>query len=470
MRTLVFKLKDLSIDEIKMLKNLQHQGSIDFRRCFNNLELLRDPTFLSSLNIKSSKFKEYLVKEVLTFKERLDSSKERILDKIKELERINNPKLSRKIIDLKRSYKSNVVFGGRLNLEKRRKGLISKEQFRDKRLYPLTFYGETSRKGNRFFDLSNISKGKLTFKLESTNIKMDLKISTFKHKDILPLLEKLSNTKQIPITVKLTHEKIFISYDESILNNSNFDRKLYTNDSPADLKERKEYWRSKFKEHEEHLKEGKLDRYLSIDLNPNQIGFVITDNKLNILEKGSYEIEGKVPSNKRKYEYSMIIKELFKKVKHYRCSYLITETLEGVVKEDHGNKVSNRKIKGEWKLNYIKGILKRKCNETKTILREVNPVYSSFIGNLTYNYYDPISSALELCRRGINKFKKLFKLIPDFNPSNIMTDISNKIQIDCNAKNYQELFKSIRKQSYRRKTKIFSSYLLNKHSNVCLYF
>ena len=470
MRTLVFKLKDLSIDEIKMLKNLQHQGSIDFRRCFNNLELLRDPTFLSSLNIKSSKFKEYLVKEVLTFKERLDSSKERILDKIKELERINNPKMSRKIIDLKRSYKSNVVFGGRFNLEKRRKNLITKEQFRDKRLYPLTFYGETSRKGNRFFDLSNISKGKLTFKLESTNIKMDLKISTFKHKDILPLLEKLSNTKQIPITVKLTHEKIFISYDESILNNSNFDRKLYTNDSPADLKERKEYWRSKFKEHEEHLKEGKLDRYLSIDLNPNQIGFVITDNKLNILEKGSYEIEGKVPSNKRKYEYSMIIKELFKKVKHYRCSYLITETLEGVVKEDHGNKVSNRKIKGEWKLNYIKGILKRKCNETKTILREVNPVYSSFIGNLTYNYYDPISSALELCRRGINKFKKLFKLIPDFNPSNIMTDISNKIQIDCNAKNYQELFKSIRKQSYRRKTKIFSSYLLNKHSNVCLYF
>jgi len=166
----------------------------------------------------------------------------------------------------------------------------------------------------------------------------------------------------------------------------------------------------------------------------------------------------------------MIIKELFNKIKHYKCSYLVMEELEGVVKEDHGNKVSNRKIKNEWKLNYIKGILKRKCNETKTILREVNPVYSSFIGNLTYNYYDPISSALELCRRGINKFKKSFKLIPDFNPSNIMTDISKRIKIDHNAKNYQELFKSIRKQSYRRKNKIFSSYLLNKQSNVCLYF
>ena len=70
----------------------------------------------------------------------------------------------------------------------------------------------------------------------------------------------------------------------------------------------------------------------------------------------------------------------------------------------------------------------------------------------------------------INKFKKSFKLIPDFNPSNIMTDISKRIQIDHKAKNYQEVFKSIRNQSYRRKTKIFSSYLLNKHSNVCLYF
>ena len=68
------------------------------------------------------------------------------------------------------------------------------------------------------------------------------------------------------------------------------------------------------------------------------------------------------------------------------------------------------------------------------------------------------------------KYVILLSLIPDFNPSNIMTDISNKIQIDQNAKNYQELFKSIRNQSYRRKTKIFSSYLLNKHSNVCLYF
>jgi hypothetical protein len=453
-----------------MLKSLQHQGSIDFRRCFNNLELLRDPTFLSSLNIKSSKFKEYLVKEVLTFNERLDSSKERILEKIIDLEKKNDPKSINRLIDLKRSYKSNVVFGGRFNLEKRRKGLISKEEFRDKRLYPLTFYGETSRKGNRFFDLSNLSSGKLIFKLESTNVKMDLNISTLKHKDVLPLIEKLSIDKQIPVTIKLTHEKICISYDESILNNSNFDRKLYSNDSPVDKIERKEYWRGKFQEHEKFLKEGKLDRYLSIDLNPNQIGFVICDVNLNILDKGSYEIEGKVSSNKRKYEYSMIIKQLFEKIKHYKCSYLITETLEGVVKEDHGNKVSNRKIKNEWKLNYIKGILKRKCNETKTILREVNPVYSSFIGNLTYNYYDPISSAMELCRRGINKFKKSFKLIPDFNPSNIMTDISNKIQIDCNAKNYQEVFKSIRNQSYRRKTKIFSSYLLNKHSHVCLYF
>ena len=469
MRTLVFKLKDLSESDAKLLKHLQHQGSIDFRKCYSNLELVRDPSFLSTLNIKSVKFKEYLVKEVLTFRQREDSAKERLLEKIQSLETLTDTKSKKRLVELKKSYNSKTVFGGRVNLERRRKGLITSEEFRNKRLYPLTFYGESSSKGNRFFDFSNLSNGEIVFKLQSSPVKINLRISTNKHKNVLPILETLSNEKQIPITVKLTHDKIYLSYEESILHESCFDRKLYANQAPLDKTKRKEFWKEKFKEHEENLKYGKLDRYLAIDLNPNQIGFVVCEKDLTVLDRGSYELEGKLSSDKRKYEYSVIVKQLFNKIKHYKCSYLITETLTNVIKEDHGNTVSNRKIKGEWKLNFIKSLLKRKCNETKTIMTEVNPVYSSFIGNLNYSYYDPISAALELCRRGIHKFKKSFKLIPEFNLSNIMTDILNRVQIDCNVDTYQELFKVIRNQSYRRKTKIFSSYMLSKHSNVCLY-
>src|SRR6266403_1870981 len=59
MKTIIFKHR-CSDDDLKTLKILQHQGSIDFRKCYNNLELLDDKLFKDSLNIKSSKFKENL--------------------------------------------------------------------------------------------------------------------------------------------------------------------------------------------------------------------------------------------------------------------------------------------------------------------------------------------------------------------------------------------------------------------------
>ena len=41
--------------------------------------------------------------------------------------------------------------------------MISNEEFKEKRLYPIVFYGETSRKGNRFFDFKELSEGKILF-------------------------------------------------------------------------------------------------------------------------------------------------------------------------------------------------------------------------------------------------------------------------------------------------------------------
>ena len=35
--------------------------------------------------------------------------------------------------------------------------------WRELRRYPMCFYGETARKGNRFFDLKDISKGEIIF-------------------------------------------------------------------------------------------------------------------------------------------------------------------------------------------------------------------------------------------------------------------------------------------------------------------
>ncbi len=180
------------------------------------------------------------------------------------------------------------------------------------------------------------------------------------------------------------------------------------------------------------------------------------------IAKGCYVIEGKVSENKRKFEYSQIIKELFNKVKHYKVSYFIIEDLDGINKDNYGNKVSNRKNKLEFKKNYIFSIVERRCNETGTILKKVNPVYSSFVGNLLYKEYDPIASSMELLRRGIGQFKTGFKLVPEYDPNNIITDQIDGY-VDLNQfKSFQELFKSIRNKSYRRKVKTFLSQKFTK--------
>ena len=456
-----------------MLNSLQLEYSQDFRKVYNNLDLISDKDFVKSLNIKSAKLKEYLFKEVIAFKEKYDSGKERLAEVIKEHEGravINFKKLT----SLRKSYYSNICFGGRLNLQRRTKGLITKEEWKELRKYPMVFYGETSRKGNRFFDFKDLSEGKVLFKLESTKIKIPITFSNRKHSKELFLLQEMCMNKEIPLTIKLTSDKIHISFDESKLNDTNFDHKLYQKEKPKHLSKEgtKNYWRTKFQEHEENLKQGKLDRYLAIDINPNEIGFVVADRDLEIIEHGCYKIEGKVSENKRKYEYSQIVKDLFTKVKHYRVSYFIIEDLENLNKDNFGNKISNRKNKLEFKKNYIFSLVTRRCNETGTILRKVNPVYSSFIGNLTYDMYDPIASSIEICRRGINQFNKGFKLFPEYCLDNILTDKIDKYVDPSHFNTFRELYKSIRDKSYRRKDLSFSrqKFTQTDKSHVCLCF
>ncbi len=473
MKTLVYNIT-VSPEDKEVLKKLQDGYSMDFRKLYNNLDLQKDPIYLSELNIKSSKFREYLIKEVEVFKQKYETNQSKLVEKINKLEiGIIDKKTFNKLTFLKRSLKSNICFGGRTNLEKRRKNLITNKQWRELRRYPMCFYGETASKGNRFFDLKNISKGEITFKLNK-NTHVPIKISNKKHRKDLIKLEELSNNKQIPITIRLSNDKLWISFDECILNNTYFDYKKHQKDKPKGLsqEENRKYWRSKHQEHEEFLKIGKLDRYISIDVNPNEIGFSISDDKMNILDKGCYRIEGKVSENKRKFEYSQIIKELFNKIKHYKVSYFVIEDLDNLNKDNYGNKVSNRKNKLEFKKNYIFSIIERRCNETGTVLKKVKPHYSSFVGNLLYKEYDPIASSLELLRRGIGQYKLGFRLVPEYDPNNIITDqIDGYVDLD-QFKSFQELFKSIRNKSYRRKTKTFSSQKFTKcdKSHVYLCF
>jgi hypothetical protein len=86
-------------------------------------------------------------------------------------------------------------------------------------------------------------------------------------------------------------------------------------------------------------------------------------------------------------------------------------------------KNGNRLILNKWVRNlFVNQMEKRNrlCN-IKTI--KVLPHYSSYIGNIQHNYFDPINSSLEIGRRGyevvILKNKKFY---PDFIIKNELMD------------------------------------------------
>ncbi len=451
MKTLVYKIS-VSDEDARTIESLQHDWSVSFRRLYNNFDLVRDKGFASSLRIQSAKQYDYLRQEVEAFKKREDKIRANKIKLISALE--SSLALSsrevRKLDDLRKSLSRKVVFGGRKNLQDRTKGVISKEEWRESRLLPLVFYGETNRFGNRFFDLRNINNGEILFKLEGSKIRIPISINANKHKRDLEAITHYCSLKQIPVTIKLSHNRIWISYDETCLSGS--------------LTSSKDFIR-----YEGEVRSKRLDRYLAIDSNPNCLGYCIVDRDLNILYKGALELDSGISQDKRRYEIAHCVKFLFGLVKSYRVSYVVIEDLSGIDRGSYGNRASNRKNKLEWCRNLIYDLVRRRCNESQTVLREVKAYYSSFIGNLIYNEYDPIASSIELARRGINKYKKSCAILPVFSREKILTD---KIDRNFNLESYeswQDLYRAIRDKSYRRKGKTFLSQVYSWKSHISLY-
>lgn len=460
MKTLTFSI-NISNEDSSVIKQLQKEYSIDFRKMYNNMDLMEDDSFIKSLRVKSKKQQEYLKKEVIAFHKRNISNKERIQDNINDLtnKKSLTNKENKRLISLKQSLKKNVCFGNKKELINLSKGNGNIDKWRNSRLLPLIFYGETSRKGNRFFDFKGLSNGNILFKLEGTNTKINIPFNPKKYKE-LKQLEILSLNKELPLTVRLSYNKLWITYDESILHKTNVDIKPFYKEIThiRDKEERKELIHKFYKEHENKLKKGKLDRYIGLDLNPDGIGYSIVDSEMNIINKGYFNLEKigekTISSNKRKYEISIVIKRIFHLIKHFSVHTIVLEELD-INPKDNGNKVSNRKINNIWNRTLIKELVERRCNETGTLLTYINPVFTSLIGNIIYNEYDPVASSLEVVRRGIHKYNK-GGFYPELNNNYFINDkMYNEIKDCLTWKDVYSLFVTT-KRSYRRKLNNFN--------------
>ena len=458
---ITIKLKIKYSSDYNLLNDYIFKYTGLFYKLYNNPELLSDKIFINSNlnNLIDKSIYDSCSIDVLNKLKQYETSINQKKDKIDSLEKyLNNTefktkkelrskyKTINKLSELKRNLDKNITFGGknllrditRLSQNNSNPELLEKLKFdfKEKRKIGIYLVGRACENGNRKvkFDFTN---NKIIFKPNRNN-KIEIEYYSSKNQiKTLNKLQGLSDNNLIPLTVRIDSNYIYLNYDESIV--SGYDFKLNEckkeQKYAKDKEERKEIYKKYCNELEKRKLVGKIkDRYCSIDLNPNYIGLSIIEedkenngeikiihkecidfSKLNIrLGESSDNEKQKKQNNKRKYEITESINYIFRICKHYKVYNFVMEDLNFKSnKINERGKEFNRKTKNIWCRELIVNLIKKNCNIIGMKLIEVNPVYSSFIGNMVYNEFDPIAASLEIGRRGVVKYKKGFSIYPD---------------------------------------------------------
>ena len=366
------------------------------------------------------------------------------LKKVTEKRKETLKKLKNKVFKLKTKLsrkqaflKTDIVFGSKKILRElsylsnfkeinSSKIKVKKQEYTEKRNGTIFLMGEANQKANRFFDFDLINK--IVIYKPVKGVKIEFKLSNRIDKYEKQLQEAINN-KQISITVSFNNNTINISYDEATLCGFAINKTERKNDLKEQAKhclnerEYKEIVNKVYKDYYERLRIRQLsdkisNRYLGIDLNPEHIGYSIIDlnedKTIKIIVNGSFNFkkltkksglsseseESIFINNKRKHERKEAICELFNLMKHYKVGYFVMEDLDFKPSNRIEAKEFNRKTKNIWDRELLSNLINKKCTEGGYQLIKVNPVYTSLIGNLSYQVFDPIAASLEISRRG----------------------------------------------------------------------
>ena len=418
MLTLKLKYKCLESDYYDILKTYMSQYSICLHYLYNrisdnngniNEKDLRDLcSNIVNIDYLDSWFRQSCVKESIalykSFQSRCKEHEETREQKLKEIDfklkigRLSEHKYSIKKHAILKPLK--LIFGGKQNYRLRQERKITKDEFKQNRLSPLSSIGESQFKGNRKFNIN--SDLSITFK-PSKDKHFNFKLIYGKNQEhYLKSLYELSLSNSISISYKLDKDYIYITFDESKLANKK--------------------------------SEQLANRVLGIDMNPNYIGWSIVDwkssSEFEVIESGVYSfkkfsdlykqlndlknVSSDDPrriklSNKRTYETIKVAENIINKAIYYKCQIVSIEDLNIKAKDRDKGKNYNALCNNHWLRTTFVNQLRKRTNIHKIQLIEVKPEYSSFIGNFLFrslNLPDMILASIEISRRGYEYFNQ----------------------------------------------------------------
>ena len=326
----------------------------------------------------------------------------------------------------KREGNKKVIFG---DFKRRIKGLISNEEFKISKLRGFTSEGRANQKGNCHFKFDIFNNTIIYKRNRKEHISLELPNLKKKVKEELLKIQYLMEEKKLPVTIKLKNGYIFITFDEGVVHN--------------ELK----------------LKDLKTNRVMGIDLNPNYIGFSVLefdeDDSFSVIKKGVFDVtllNKDFKKNKKRHELRELNHKLIRICKHYKVSKICVEELNISSSDKGQGKTFNRLCNNQWNREVTLNNLKVLTSTYGIELVEVNPIYSSFVGNIEYGDSttpDMVASSIEIGRRGYKKFSKgWFYLKLD------TEKVKNKFnqwkeEVYSDVKNWKELFLKVKKSGMR---------------------
>ena len=284
----------------------------------------------------------------------------------------------------------SIIFGGKNLFNKRAEKKIKRSEFNLKKLMPLNSIGQRESYGNRKFRLRIIENNSVLFQPDrKTKITLDLPHLRKNYKKTLNILQDLAEDKKLPIQFELDLKFVYITYDEYFLQSPLF--------IPV------------------------LNRFMTIDLNPNYVGYSIIDWKseaekiilktgivsiksINDNQKKTHETSDNLKNlywnNKRKHEIFQISKMLTNLAKTYRVEIFGLEDLSIESCDKCRGKTFNRLVNNFWLQEKFASNLIKRLNIAGIKSVKLIAMYSSFIGNmLNRNQPDPVAASIEINRR-----------------------------------------------------------------------
>lgn len=310
----------------------------------------------------------------------------------------------------KRKIRPDVVFGGRAQLERRSKGLISKEEWRAARLSPFVSYGDSQKTfGNQNVHL--VDELTLVVKIgrkegggrsgKTVTDKAVLKLTPMRGRQgeiirqVVALCANPDKKDRINVSFSIDETHVTVIID------------------PADLPghpERRSAVRAV------------KGRAMGVDLNPNWIGMAVAGNtndpgrlsatKLLEHELVQLDLQKDASAELVRETLAAVCDRAVRQCRKWNVGTIVVEKGLGKLRSGGRNRALNRLL-NYWARTVFVAMLTRKARLAGIEVIEVWGGYSSTIGNLAFEAPDACASAAELARRGIARLAGTKDVLPE---------------------------------------------------------